>query len=153
MGKRHIRKAVSVRDFCKRYTIGLEIHKNMNATHRWCLDGTRYVPIQRHINVPVLGCNLSPHFRSASSRRDIGADDGCRITIIREDHAHVLVNLTGDVEGASVRNTGGAWLGTCPNTALPTGGLRPADSLATDGTGCGAPKPLLLRGQLLCVIS
>ena len=113
--------------------------------HIWCLDGTRYIPIQRHINVPVLGCNPPLHSRPASSRRDIGVDDGCRIIIIREDHAHVLVNLTGDVEGASV-HTGGAWLGACPCTALPAGGLGEADSLPTDGTGGGAPKPLLLRG-------
>jgi hypothetical protein len=57
----------------------------------------------------------------------------------------VLVNLTGDIEGASVCSTGGAWLGPCPCTALPTGGLGEADSLATDGTGGGGPKPLLLR--------
>ena len=58
----------------------------------------------------------------------------------------MLANLTGNVERASVRNTGRAWLGVSPGTALTTGRLGAADPLAADGTGCSALKPLLLRG-------
>jgi hypothetical protein len=92
-------------------------------------------------------CNLPLRLRSASIWPGIGAGNGCRD--IREDHAHVFANLTGYVEGASVRNTGRALLGVRPGTALTAGcRLGAADALAADRTGCGGLEPLLIRRQL-----
>jgi hypothetical protein len=108
------------------------------------LDRTRYVPIQRHINtVPIVRCNLPFRLRSASTWAGIGAGNGCRN--IREHHTDVLANLTGNIEGSSVRNTGRARLGVRPRTSLTTGGLGAVDPLAANRTGRGALEPLLLR--------
>lgn len=60
----------------------------------------------------------------------------------------LLVNLPGNIEPPVVGNMGWAWVGVCPGTAITARGLGAVDALTADRTRCGAPKPLLLQGQL-----
>jgi hypothetical protein len=101
---------------------------------------TRQLPVQRHLNnVPNFLFNIPLDLRSVATWSSIGARNGP--INIREGNAYVLVNLTGEIEPASVGNT----LGVFSGTAITTSGLGAADALTADRTGCGAPKPLLFR--------
>lgn len=99
-------------------------------------------PIQRHIdNVAVLLSDVPFRIRPTTAWSGLRTD--CRSNI-RKGQTHVFLYLAVDIDLAAFDTAGQARQRSDP---FATARLRASDALATDRTGCGATKPLLLQSQ------